>query len=148
MQLLPPMEFFAEIMKRGSFDSFRAALAQVEMRRGLFPVVEKIVIKTVAVTEICALPGRNHIQCMMNFLVGLLFDINLFRRLRIFRKKPIEPSCKRSSFSICSPEYCASNFAASACSDGNKFRISSSSALAFPSFARMQSSSFVMIRFL
>ena len=89
MELLPPMELFAEIMKSGSFDAFCAALGQVEMRRGLFPVVEKIVIKTVAVAEICALPGGNHIQRMMNFLVGLLFDIDLLRRFCVFRKKPV-----------------------------------------------------------
>jgi len=59
------------------------------MCRGLFPVVEKIVIKAVAVTEIGALSWRDHIQRMMDFFEGFFFDTNLFRCLRVSRKKPV-----------------------------------------------------------
>ena len=57
MELLSlPMQLLAKTMESGSLDTFCTALAQVKMCGGLFPVVVKIIIKAIAITEASAFP--------------------------------------------------------------------------------------------
>lgn len=49
-----PMKLLAKTLESGSLDTFCAALAQVKMCGGLFPVVIKIIIKAIAITEVSA----------------------------------------------------------------------------------------------
>ena len=74
-----PMKLLADTVESGFLKAFCAALAQVKMCCGLFPVMKKIIIEAITVSKIGSFSRRDHPKRKMDLFAGLLLDIDLLR---------------------------------------------------------------------